>query len=265
MSNNETFVAGIDVGTECVKAVVLGADGIIHGRSVVPTRGYFQERVREALDSALDDAGQAESGLASVCATGFGARLVPSATKNCGEAVCHALGAWHHFTRPMTIVDIGGQESRVIRVEDDGHPSEVSTLRQCAVGAGAFLLFVARHLDVHPAQLQELAAAADEPAPIGNYCSVFSGSEVLERLREGASREEVALGCIHSIVDCIVEIGGFTDPVKLTGGVVEYLPGLARTLGDITQHPVETIPEPIMAGALGAALRAQRSAEISTG
>jgi predicted CoA-substrate-specific enzyme activase len=153
----------------------------------------------------------------------------------------------------MCVVDIGGREPRVIQVDADGRPRDVHTLRRCALGIGTFLMFAARHLDVHPTQLQELAAAVDRPAPIGSYCSVFASSEILDRLREGESREAIALGCMHSIAERIVEIGQFHSPLVITGGVVEYFPGVIRAFSDITHFDVEVVPEPILSGAVGAA------------
>jgi predicted CoA-substrate-specific enzyme activase len=261
MSENGKTVAGVDVGTESVKVLILRDDDAVVGRSVVPTRGYFQERCREALDAALDDAKLKEPELAEIYGTGFGASMLLNATKTVGETACHARGAFHHVGAPMTVVNIGGREPRVIHVDAQGRPEQIFTLRQCAVGVGTFLMFAARHLDVHPTQLQELAAAAETPVPVGSYCSVFAGAEVLERLREGATREEVALGCMHSIAERIVEIGGFEPPLKVTGGVVEYFPGVLAAMAELTGMTVESVPEPIMVGALGAALMAQGAVE----
>jgi len=259
MPENGTIVAGIDVGTECVKVIVLEAPGTMLGRAVVPTKGYFQERAREALDAALDDAQLSASRLSGVCATGFGSSLVAEAGVVSGETACHALGAFYHHPHPMSVIDIGGREPRVIHVDDAGCPTEIFTLRQCAVGVGTFLMFAARHLDVHPTQFQELAAAVDNPALVGSYCSVFAGSEILERLREGASREEVALGCMHSVATRILEIGGFKEPVKVTGGVAEYFPGVLSALSADMEMKIEAVPEPIMTGAIGAALKVLQS------
>jgi (R)-2-hydroxyacyl-CoA dehydratese activating ATPase len=256
MSKGQRNIAGVDVGTECVKAVIIDGEGTILGRAVVKTRGYFEERAREVLDASLDDAQLTESDLDTICATGFGARLVPGATRSYGEAICHARGAYRHHPSAMTVVSIGGQEPRVIQVSDEGRPSEIAALRQCAVGIGTFLMYAARHLDVHPTQLQELAAAADHPAHVGSYCSVFAGGELLERLREGASREEVALGCIHSVAERVAEIGGFGEAIKVTGGVAEYFPGILTSLSTLTGLSVEVVPEAMLCAAAGAALMA---------
>lgn len=260
MPEREHLVAGIDAGTECIKAVVLRGEEII-GRSLLPTRGYFHHRIKETVDVALDEAGVEAGGLAAACATGFAANCVPYATMALGETTCHAVGAHHYYPHAMSVIDIGGREPKVIRVDENGRQSDSRSVRRCAAGIGTFLMFTARHLDVHPTRLQELAAAAEHPVPVGSYCSVFAGSEVLERLREGATREEVALGCMHSIAERIYEIGGFEEPLRVTGGVAEYFPGVLSALADITGMAVEAIPEPVFAGALGAALSALRACE----
>ena len=246
---------GVDVGTECVKAVILAEDGRVVGRAVVPTRGYFQACAYEALAAALDDAQQREADLAGVGATGFGMHCVPQATVTTTESAAHALGAYHHLRQPMTLVNIGGRDPHVIAVDGSGHRVAARGARSCALGIGSFLMFTARHLDVSATRLQELAAAADKPVPVSSYCSVFSNTEVLERLREGATREQIALGTMHSIAERILEIGGFTDPVVVCGGVAEYFPGVLRALETLAGVKVAAVPEPIFTGALGAALR----------
>lgn len=255
MSNENRVAAGVDVGTECVKAIIANATGDVVGRSVVPTRGYFQACVHEVLAAALDDAQVVEKDLAGICATGFAASCVPQATTTATETACHALGAFQHCREAMTVVNIGGRDPRVIRVDGTGRRIEARAVRQCAVGIGTFLMFTARHLDVHPTRLQELAAAAEQPVSISSFCSVFSGTEILERLRQGASREAVALGCMHSIAERILEIGGFQEPLFVTGGVVEYFPGVIRALESQSGMKVRLVPQPLFAGALGAALK----------
>lgn len=249
------IAAGVDVGTECVKAVVLSEDGRVLGRAVVPTRGYFQACVYEVLAAALDDAQQREEDLVGIGATGFGMDCVSQATTTATESACHALGAYHQLRHAMTLVNIGGRDPHVIGVDADGRRSAARGVRSCAVGVGSFLMFTARHLDVSATRLQELAAAADKPVRVSSYCSVFSNAEVLERLREGATREQIALGSMHSIAERIIEIGGFEAPVVVSGGVAEYFPGVLRALETLSGVAVTAAPDPIFTGALGAALR----------
>jgi len=251
-------VAGVDVGTEYVKAIVLGPDEKVLGRAVVPTRGYFQACAYEALTGALDDAQRATADLVAVCTTGFAADCVAQATMSATESACHALGAFSHLGAPMTLVALGGRDPHVIRVDGTGAHSDARGSRRCAAGIGSFLMFSARHLDVPPGRLQELAAGGERPAPVSSYCSVFSSTELLERLREGVSREEVALGCMHSVAERIVEIGGLDAPVVVCGGVAEYFPGVVAALESMSGLEIKTVPEPIFTGALGAALKASR-------
>jgi predicted CoA-substrate-specific enzyme activase len=208
------------------------------------------------LAVALDDAQVVERDLAGICATGFGASCVPRATMTATETTCHAFGALRHHGGAMTVINIGGRDPRVIRVDDAGRKIDALAVRRCAVGIGTFLMFTARHLDVHPTRLQELAAAAERPVAISSFCSVFSSTEILERLREGASREEVALGSMHSIAERILEIGGFKEPLMVTGGVAEYFPGVIAALESKSGMKVSLVPQPLFVGALGAALKA---------
>lgn len=255
------IAAGVDAGTECSKAVVLCDDGRILGRAVVPTRGFFQACAYEALGAALDDAQRREADLAGIGATGFGMHCVPRATVTTTESAAHAHGAFHHLRQAMTLVNIGGRDPHVISVDPTGEPRAARGTHSCATGIGSFLMFTARHLDVSPTRLQELASAADQPARVSSYCSVFSSNEVLERLREGFSREQIALGAIRSIAERIVEIGGLEGPVVACGGVVEYFPGVLAALTSLSGAEVSAAPEPIFTGALGAALRVLHPAQ----
>ena len=262
--DTDGVAAGVDVGTEYVKAVVLAAEGRVLGRAVIPTRGYFQACAYEALHAALQDADAQFDDLTGIGATGFAMNCVPQLTHTATESSCHALGAYHHFGHAMTLVNIGGRQPEVITVDESGRRTGTRAARGCAVGVGSFLMFAARHLDVSPVRLDELAsAAAGHAAPVSSYCSVFSATAVLERLREGAVREEVALGCIVSIAERVAEIGGFDAPIVVSGGVAEYFPGVMRALEALTGRQVITMPDPIFAGALGAALLVFRSPPVA--
>ncbi len=254
MSDHKKVSAGIDVGTECVKAVITNESGSLLGTAVVARRGYFQDRVTEAFAMALEDAQVTQQELDGICATGFAENCVPMATQFLGDSACHALGAFHHHPHAMSVIDIGGRDPKVIHVNDTGCPTAIYTLRRCAAGIGTFLIYASRHLDVHPTRLQEMAAMATTPAEVGSYCSMFSGQDILEQLRDGARREDVALGCIHSIADRVIEIGQLEGTVRITGGVAEYFPGVLRVLADKTGAEISAVPEPILAGAVGAAL-----------
>lgn len=250
------IVAGADLGTECVKTVVLDDGGKVLGRAVVPTRGYFQDCFQEAMGNALAEAQATAASLRGVGVTGFAAACAPLASQTITETLCHARSAFHGAPRAMTLVDIGGRDPKVIHVDERGQVTSSRSVRKCAVGIGTFLMFASRHLDVHPTRLMDLATSAEKPAPVGSYCSVFAEVEVIELLRNGATAGEIALGCMYSIAERILEMDRLKGPLMITGGVCEYFPGVVKALAERSGLPVEILPEPIMAGALGAALYA---------
>ena len=247
-------VAGADIGTECVKVVVADDQRKILGRATVPTRGYFQDCYQEALNVALGEAQLPAARLGAVSVTGFGAACAPGATRSVAETLCHSRSAFHHQPRAMTVVDIGGRDPKLIHVDAAGAITSSRSVRKCAVGIGTFLMFASRHLDVHPTRLMDLATTAEKPAQVGSYCSVFAEVEVIELLRRGATAGEIAMGCMYSVADRILEMDRLTGPVLVTGGVCEYFPGVVKALAERSGVPVEVLPEPILAGALGAAL-----------
>jgi (R)-2-hydroxyacyl-CoA dehydratese activating ATPase len=247
-------VAGADIGSECVKAVVADGEGKIHGRATVPTRGYFRECLREAMTIALAEAQVGPTQLAATYVTGFGASCAPEGSEHVTETLCHARGAFHHVGKAMTLVDIGGRDPKLMHLDERGAVVSSSSVRKCAVGIGTFLMFASRHLDVHPTRLMDLATTAEKPAHVGSYCSVFAEVEVIELLRVGATAGEIALGCMFSVADRIMEMDRLVSPVMVTGGVCEYFPGVVKALAQRSGLSVEVVPEPIMAGAYGAAL-----------
>ena len=248
------IAAGVDAGTECIKVAVIDGEHRVRGRGIVQTRGYFQDCIHEAMGNALREAQAAVGDLSGLCVSGFGASCAPGATQSVPETWCHARGAFHQLHKPMTLIDLGGRDPKVIRVDEHGRVGASRSARKCAVGIGTFLMFAARHLAVHPTRLMELASTAERPGRIGSYCSVLAEVDVIELLRDGSTAAEVALGCMHSIAERILEMGGLAPPVAVTGGVCEYFPGVVTALAERSGIQVEVVPEPILAGALGAAL-----------
>ena len=255
--------AGADLGTECVKTIVLSDEGKVIGRAAVATRGYFQDCFQEAMTNALAEAQVPVDRLERVCATGFAASCAPEVglpIARVTETLCHARGAFHHVGKAMTLVDIGGRDPKVIHVDERGRVISSRSVRKCAVGIGTFLMFASRHLDVHPTRLMDLATSAEKPARVGSYCSVLAEVEVIELLRNGATAGEIALGCMYSIADRIMEMDRLDGTVVVSGGVCEYFPGVVKALAERCGLAVDVVPEPIMAGALGAALIARDGA-----
>jgi len=253
------ITAGIDVGSVCIKAVIYDGSAVI-GSAVIPVKGLFQDRAQEALAQALDDAQIGEGALALICATGYAAECLTWANTTQSVASCLTAGAFARFSQKMSLVDLGGEDPKVIGIDEKGKRTGLRSLRKCAAGSGLFLDLVARRLDVHPSRLQTLACDSETPAMIGSYCSVFALSQVYERLRDGETPAAVAAGAIESVAERLYEAGGFSAPVMVSGGMAEYYPNVLQALSRHLNQPVQALPGPIEIAALGAAMKARHMA-----
>lgn len=172
------------------------------------------------------------------------------------EISCHARGCLHYFKGPMTIVDIGGQDNKIIKIDNNGVRTSFKMNRKCAAGTGAFLEEMAVRLRVPLEKLDQLASQADGEVTLGSYCTVFSGTEVLEKIKSGAALDHIVKGLFHSVVKRILEMDTLTDKVVITGGVIEHNPFLIDLLKTHIPNEIVTPPHPQIMGALGAALYA---------
>jgi predicted CoA-substrate-specific enzyme activase len=260
MTANETF-AGIDVGTTMTKAVVIGGDRMLLGRSVQRSGADLASAARAAFEEALTRAGVARESIQFIVATGYGRRSVSFAHDTKTEIACHSRGCYHYFPEAITVVDIGGQDSKIIKLDERGRRIGFKMNRKCAAGTGAFLEEMAHKLDIPIGDLNDLASAATRTAEIGSYCTVFTATEVLDRIRAGERTDEIVRGLFDSVAKRIVEMDTLVGRVLMTGGVVAFNPIVAQLLSARTARgraggSVEIAPHPQVMGAFGAALLA---------
>jgi predicted CoA-substrate-specific enzyme activase len=255
---NGTF-AGIDVGTTMTKAVVIGADKNVLGQSVRRSGADLVSAATAAFDEALARAGVARESVRFVMATGFGRKNVPFAHDAKTEIGCHGRGCYHYFPEVITVVDIGGQDSKIIKLDAQGKRLSFKMNRKCAAGTGAFLEEMAHKLDIAIGDLDGLAQAATRTAQIGSYCTVFTATEVLDRIRAGERLDEIVRGLFDAVAKRIVEMDTLTGRVVMTGGVVAFNPIVAELLSARAGVMVEIAPHPQAMGAFGAALLAQEA------
>jgi len=253
--------AGIDVGSGYTKAVLLDEAGAVVGRGLTHSGADFAGAAERARDEALAEAG-AELGQITACvSTGYGRTNVAFATSNRTEIDCHARGAFHHFPRAITVVDIGGQDNKVIRVDDRGRRINFNMNRKCAAGTGSFLEEIAFWLKIPLEEFSGLADRSTDPdVSLGSYCTVFAKTEILARIREGVKAEDLARAAIESVAKRVLETQIITGTVVLTGGVVAHVPRIRQILAKVLDTTVEVPPEPQHTGALGAALAARNLA-----
>ena len=170
------------------------------------------------------------------------------------------MGCYHHFPRAMTIIDIGGQDNKVIRLDDSGQRVDFKMNRKCAAGTGAFLEEMALRLAIDPAEMNGLAAGAAEAVRLNSFCTVFAKTEILAHLRRGVDVASLVRGAFLSVINRVTEMDPLEGEVVLSGGVVAHNPIIAEILAEQLGRPVLVPPHPQFAGALGAALTALKQA-----
>jgi predicted CoA-substrate-specific enzyme activase len=254
--------AGVDVGSTTTKAVIINQGGAVVGTASRTSGTDLTAAAGECLKEALETAG--EPAPSHLVATGYGRNNVAGADISITEITCHGRGAYHSFPEAITVVDIGGQDTKVISLDTTGQRVGFKMNRKCSAGTGVFLEEIARRLDVPLEDLDNVARSSERSAPLNSYCTVFASTEMLSRIRAGEAREDLVLGAYESVVRRVVEMADLTGTLVLTGGVVAYHPIVAELMANETGATVKVPADPHMVGALGAALAARELAQKET-
>lgn len=248
------YYVGIDIGSTASKVVVL-QDGTVADAFVLPTGWNGRETARQIYD-LLRRKGYTEN--MRCVATGYGRVSVDYADKVITEITCHGKGGWALFSQNGTIVDIGGQDTKVIHILD-GQVTDFLMNDKCAAGTGKFIEVMANRLGTDLVDFYTLAEAGT-PVSISAMCTVFAESEVIGHIGEGKPREDIAAGVIDSVasrVSNLVARFGIKGDLYLTGGLCDS-PYFIRVLSQKMNQTVMTHPQARYAGALGAALAAAK-------
>lgn len=249
--------AGIDTGSWMTKAVVIDGHGAVAGHAVVRSGADLPGAAERALEAALVGAGVPRERLRAIWATGFGRRAVPFAQGHRTELDCHARGVLRYVQGPLTVVDIGGQDAKIIKLDAAGRRVSHKMNRKCAAGTGSFLEEMALRLGVAIGELPALAAAYEEEFELGSYCTVFTATEVLAAIRQGRRPADLARAAYRSVVKRVLEMDVLDGAVVVTGGVVAHHPAAVEILERAIGRAVIVPPHPQEMGAFGAALAAQ--------
>jgi predicted CoA-substrate-specific enzyme activase len=253
MSLNKLYV-GTDVGASRTKVAVLDGDRKLIGWAVKRSGTDFTATARACLEGSLEMAGGEESEIAGSISTGYGRRNVDFAADSKTEIGCHARGCFLSFPYASTIIDIGGQDNKIIKLDDRGLRTNFKMNRKCAAGTGAFLEEMAMRLDVSLGEMDSLACRSENMVKLGSFCTVFSATEVLENIRKGVKLPDIVKGVFFSMVKRVLEMDSLTEKVIMTGGVVAHNPYLVKMAQDIIGRSI-LVPEfPQLTGAIGAAL-----------
>jgi len=250
----EAAFVGVDVGSLCTKVAVLDAKTKLLGYEVRRSGTDFAKAAATCMESALAMAGVEQADVVRFISTGYGRRNVTFSVETKTEIGCQARGCYHYYRMAMTIVDIGGQDNKIIKLDSQGRRLSFSMNRKCAAGTGAFLEEMSSRLDIPLGELNSLAQAAQSAVELGSYCTVFSATEVLEKIRQGEHVSDIVKGLFLSVIKRIIEMDPLTSVVVMTGGVVAHNPYLVKMLKELTGGSIFVPELPQLTAAVGAAL-----------
>jgi predicted CoA-substrate-specific enzyme activase len=243
---------GIDVGSTTTKIVGVDPAGEMTFHLLEATAPHVEEQVARLLASADHDPD------VPLIATGYGRGLVHQSTRRITEITCHARGVYRELGHGGTLVDIGGQDSKVIAVNARGQVLDFAMNDKCAAGTGRFLENTAGRLGVALDDMGPMALSTEEEVAVSSTCTVFAESEVISLIAHGAPLAAILRGLHRSLIRRIVSMVrtvGLTPPLMLSGGVVRN-PAVRHMLASETGHPVTMPRHPQLVGAYGAALLA---------
>ncbi|HEX3679129.1 MAG TPA: acyl-CoA dehydratase activase [Galbitalea sp.] len=252
------YVMGVDLGSTTAKVAIVDDQGAMIGSKIVQMGAVSQEAVRVAMEAALVDARIHQSDIVRTICTGYGRKLVP-ADKTFTEITCHARGAAALFPGVRLVIDIGGQDSKAIAVDQDGLVDRFAMNDRCASGTGRFFDVLSRALEVPVTDVGALALEGSDGLEVSSMCATFAETEVISLLAQGAEKDDIAAS-VHKAVAArtvgLVAQVGKASPVVMTGGVAKNK-ALVHFLSEALRLPIEMLDEPQIAGAYGAAIIAR--------
>ncbi len=255
------IVAGMDAGSRKIKAVLYD----VHKNEMIAQASCDQglkqsELARGLLHDLLDSKDLTAADLHYTVATGYGRNAISEANATRTEITCHALGVRALMPEVRTIIDIGGQDSKLIRVDENGKMTDFVMNDRCAAGTGRFLEVVADRLQLPLHAIGSIRSENVAPVTISSMCVVFAETEIVSLMAAGTPAADIAAGVRYAIASRIATMAGrsLDAPIALTGGVA-LLEGMDHTLAEVLETHVNVPPHPRFTGALGAALLAAKA------
>lgn len=251
----DIYTLGIDVGSTASKCIILKNGTEIVSKSLIDV-GAGTSGPQRAISEVLDNCGLKREDMSYILATGYGRNsLLDLADKQMSELSCHARGAYFLFPDVHTVIDIGGQDVKVLHIEN-GAMVNFQMNDKCAAGTGRFLDVMARVLEVKVSDLAMLGAMSTKEVAISSTCTVFAESEVISQLSMETNKCDIINGIHHSVANRVAGLAhrvGVRDQVVMTGGVAQNI-GIVNALQEQLGHTIHTSPLTQYNGALGAAL-----------
>lgn len=247
------YFAGIDIGSTMTKIVIM--DDEINSQVIGPTGAEHRHLANKVMEEALSKAGIAFDELTYVVATGYGRINVPFADKQITEITCHAKGVSSIFPSARTVIDIGGQDAKGIKIAG-GKVVNFVMNDKCAAGTGRFLEVIADALGLKLEEMGELSLQSKEKVRISSTCTIFAEQEVVSKIADGVPIEDILAGLHEAIASRVFHMAEkmkIEKDVAMTGGVAKNV-GMVKALEDQLGFPVLIAREPLLTGAIGAAI-----------
>ena len=251
------YTLGIDIGSTTSKCIILKDGAEITGSSII-IAGTGTQGPQQALDEVFRSAGISKEDIAYTVATGYGRKLFEGADGEVSELSCHARGVHFIFPEVHTVIDIGGQDAKVLSINDKGRMTNFLMNDKCAAGTGRFLDVMANILQLQIGDLEVEASKADTPVKISNTCTVFAESEVISQLASGVAIPNLVAGICESVAGRVASLAkriGIKEQVCMSGGVAQN-GGVRKAMEQELGVAIQYSEMAQLMGALGAALYA---------
>ncbi|MBU4037712.1 MAG: ATPase [Proteobacteria bacterium] len=255
MNTNPLFV-GIDVGASRTKVAIIDSRKKLAGYAVEKSGTDFFSAATKCLNLSLAASKSSKNDISRIISTGYARKNVSFSDETKTEISCHGKGSFHYFPMGISIIDIGGQDNKIIKIDKDGRRLSFRMNRKCAAGTGAFLEEMSVRLDIPLEKMDGLARQSLDIVELGSYCTVFSATEVLGKIRQGKKVPDIIKGLFLSVIKRVLEMDSLGDNVVMTGGVVAHNPFLVKMTEEIIGRKVLLPEHPQLTGAIGAALYA---------
>ena len=250
------YFAGIDSGSATTDVVILDQDKTIVAKVILPTGAGASNGAQRALEEALQQAGLTQADLTATVTTGYGRGVIQAGDKSITEITCHAKGAHFLYPQVRTVIDIGGQDSKVIAIAPDGSVTNFVMNDKCAAGTGRFLEMMARTLELSLEEISTVGLQWKEEITISSMCTVFADSEVVSLVAQNKALPDIVHGLNQSVASraaALYRRAGGTGPCMMTGGVARNQ-GVVEAIQEKLGQPLFIHPDAQLCGALGAAL-----------
>lgn len=252
------IAAGCDVGSLTAKAVIL-KDGAIAAREVMRAAASPERSAREVMERAVAQAGVSMADIARCVGTGYGRKHIDFVQSMESEIACHARGAVWQVPSARTVVDIGGQDAKAIRIDDTGNVERYAYNDKCASGTGRFLEIIADALEIPLEEMGAVSQKSTEQLTLSNQCVVFAETEIISLVSQGREIADIVSALHRAVANRAASLArgiGVAGDAVMTGGVAKNA-GMFLALERALGVPLKSVPDPQINGALGAALFAQ--------